>query len=907
VLVLRITYLFVLLIGVATVVCGDGRLVAHYPCDEGSGHVLHDATTNDLHGTIYGGEWMTGPWGTALHLDGQDDYVDCGAAAELDITEAGSIMLWFLPEDLQGGLISRSEGSSWGDERLVLAFNTYGGSPRLCWVIANGPRHQYGAISMPRVGNWSHLAMTFSGKRVIIYENGKPATSIDQALQPLVATVPLMIGKCQGLGKQFFAGLIDEVRIYNQALSHDEVLAIYKDDARKRGHDTSGFHRPIVQATPFPQPGKLSVCVDYALMGRIPDGTTFDVELFRTGSDRPMRRDSLTTGAPMRSGEISFDLQQEPPGPITVRVEGRKADGEKLGLAATEEVQWPKRDPRFSPEAGVKVLNNFVFELLNVESPDNRRYTVNNPWDGWLFISLAPVDVSDRQPTVHLDQETVPLKLVAGNFEAMRYVSGGPHLIRLGRETQAEQLIVRSIGDLLYSMYGANPRVPETGDYTWEFLSKYVLDHANVIIGSGSEAHENEIREWTSEGKRWMTQRGLPWEGTVDECYDYWANQMGMQHPLMHGIWADEFIWGEKGRKMCPIWCEAIRRLKANPQFAGKQFYAYTGSDIGPEEFGKTIVECDYRFAREWYANEQFSEGQIRGYFGPQWERNNRAQWERVHPRAAEHRLLILGLLSQPEESCDIYPHCNFNAFLDMQFQYIATEPAFFGLRGLQGYYSPYEGEEQTRLFARLLRHYAIEGRSDRMLPDPYTLSHIENPDFLEGTEGWRLSPATAGSIAPKTAEGFGWLQGRYTRGGIGDSVLWTKRSAQAPNSFSQHIRNLEPGRLYSLRFFTGNYQDLLQGHSRVYKHAISVTLENTEPVPEKEFQALIRSNYAHTFGPFDRDHPYRSNYHQHVFRAKEKTARLVLSDWTSREEPGGPGGEELIWNFMQIQPYFPD
>ena len=191
------------------------------------------------------------------------------------------------------------------------------------------------------------------------------------------------------------------------------------------------------------------------------------------------------------------------------------------------------------------------------------------------------------------------------------------------------------------------------------------------------------------------------------------------------------------------------------------------------------------------------------------------------------------------------------------------------------------------------------------MLPDPYTLTHLENPDFLEGTAGWTLTPAAADNIAPKTAEGFGWLQGRYIRGGVGDSVLWTKRSAEAPNTFAQQVRNLQSGRLYSLRFFTGNYQDLIQGNSRAYKHAISVTVENVEPITDKEFQALIKSNYAHTFGPFNRDHPYRLNYHQRVFRAKGETAMLVLSDWASPEEAGGPAGEELIWNFMQLQPYF--
>ena len=50
---------------------------------------------------------------------------------------------------------------------------------------------------------------------------------------------------------------------------------------------------------------------------------------------------------------------------------------------------------------------------------------------------------------------------------------------------------------------------------------------------------------------------------------------------------------------------------------------------------------------------------------------------------------------------------------------------------------------------------------------------------------------------------------------------------------------------------------------------------------------------------------PYRMNYHQVVFRAQDETARLTLADWAGDRDPGGPVGEELIWNFMQVQPYF--
>ena len=583
------------------------------------------------------------------------------------------------------------------------------------------------------------------------------------------------------------------------------------------------------------------------------------------------------------------------------------------GQVVAGAIKSPEGDPRFSPAAGVKILNNLVFELLNVKSPGARAYTINNPREGWIFVSVSAARAAGRAPSVTLDSQAVPFRPVGKNLEAMRYLPEGAHTIRIGRGT-ADRLIVRAIGELFYSMYGVDPLVPETGHYDWVFLRKHVLDHYNSIIGQETDKYEKEIKEWTSEGKRWMTQRSLPWVKTADEAYDYWARQMGMQHPLMHGVWADEFMHGEKYVKMYPIWCEALRRLKANPKFEGRQFYAYTNStftsDVDP--LVKTVMKCGYRLAPEWYNRELPREEDIPGNLGASFELNNRAKYEASHPGAATSRVLILALFSQPEESTDNYPHCNYNVFLDMQFHFIATQPAYFALRGLQGYYSPYAGEEQTRLFAKLVRHYAIEGRTDRMLKDPYILPHLRNPDFLQGTDEWSLSPAVPSeaeqgdSIAAKTAKGFGWLQGRNIRKDVGDSVLWTRRSSDKPNVFSQEIRHLEPGRLYSLRFFTGNYQDLLQGKSRRYRHAISVKIENVEIVPQKQFQAIIKNNYGHAFGPFNRNHRYLMNYHQRVFKARGKSARLVLSDWKSQARPGGPAGEELIWNFIQIQPYIP-
>ena len=48
-------------------------------------------------------------------------------------------------------------------------------------------------------------------------------------------------------------------------------------------------------------------------------------------------------------------------------------------------------------------------------------------------------------------------------------------------------------------------------------------------------------------------------------------------------------------------------------------------------------------------------------------------------------------------------------------------------------------------------------------------------------------------------------------------------------------------------------------------------------------------------------------NYHWRVFQAKGKTAKLTVTDWQSDKEPGGPAGQESMFNFIEIQPYMGD
>ncbi|HWL32781.1 MAG TPA: LamG domain-containing protein, partial [Gaiellaceae bacterium] len=88
-------------------------------------------------------------------------------------------------------------------------------------VDIGGERNAVGSASLP-LNAWSHLATTYDGSVVRLYVNGAQAGSLPFSGSMAASTGPLRIGG-NGVWAEWFAGLIDEVRIYNRALTASEI------------------------------------------------------------------------------------------------------------------------------------------------------------------------------------------------------------------------------------------------------------------------------------------------------------------------------------------------------------------------------------------------------------------------------------------------------------------------------------------------------------------------------------------------------------------------------------------------------------------------------------------------------------------------------------------------------------
>jgi glucose/arabinose dehydrogenase len=190
-------------------------LVAAYGFNEGTGTRVTDASGNGNTGTISGATWTTsGKYGKALSFNGSGAVVTVNDAPSLDLTTGMTLMAWVYPTTTSGG---------WRD--VIYKYNDVYYLDTLSGTLAvGGPSGTtvYGTGALP-VNTWSHVAATYDGATMRLYVNGVQVASQSQTGNLSTSANQLQIGGDSFYG-QYFQGIIDEVRIYNIALSQGRIL-----------------------------------------------------------------------------------------------------------------------------------------------------------------------------------------------------------------------------------------------------------------------------------------------------------------------------------------------------------------------------------------------------------------------------------------------------------------------------------------------------------------------------------------------------------------------------------------------------------------------------------------------------------------------------------------------------------
>ena len=197
-------------------------IAASYAFNEGSGVVVTDASGNSNTGAVSGATWTTsGRYGNALSFNGSSNRVDINDASLLDLTTGMTLEAWVFPTSSTGWRTAIMKERS-GGMTYALYANNNASRPAVYVRIGGRDRSVTGSASLT-LNTWNHLAATYDGTTLILYVNGNRVGSLTVRGSITVTSQALRIGGSTALSSRYFSGRIDEVLIYNRALSQAEI------------------------------------------------------------------------------------------------------------------------------------------------------------------------------------------------------------------------------------------------------------------------------------------------------------------------------------------------------------------------------------------------------------------------------------------------------------------------------------------------------------------------------------------------------------------------------------------------------------------------------------------------------------------------------------------------------------
>ena len=190
-------------------------LVAAYSFNEGSGSTVGDASGTGNNGTTSNTTWSaSGKYGGALSFNGTSARVNIPNSSSLQLTTAMTLEAWVNPSAVS---------SAWrdviykGNDNYYLEATSSASKPDAGLIAGGSYGDAYGTAALP-ANTWSFLTETYDGATLRLYVNGTQVAATAHAGSIATSTSQLQIGGDSIYG-QYFSGLIDEVRIYNTALS----------------------------------------------------------------------------------------------------------------------------------------------------------------------------------------------------------------------------------------------------------------------------------------------------------------------------------------------------------------------------------------------------------------------------------------------------------------------------------------------------------------------------------------------------------------------------------------------------------------------------------------------------------------------------------------------------------------
>jgi hypothetical protein len=197
-------------------------LVGWWKFDETEGTAAKDSSGGNHNGTLVGNaKWATGKIGGAIELDGKSGFVKIADKSAFDIGGQITVGCWVnfrsIPDDY-AAIVTKGD-SAW---RLSMSER----QPKFHTSVNDWNRIVLDGRTTVNANEWHYVTMVYNGKELCLYVDGKVDTCKHWKDGIGKNNFDVLIGENAEQKGRFFDGLIDDVRIYNYALSANEVAAL---------------------------------------------------------------------------------------------------------------------------------------------------------------------------------------------------------------------------------------------------------------------------------------------------------------------------------------------------------------------------------------------------------------------------------------------------------------------------------------------------------------------------------------------------------------------------------------------------------------------------------------------------------------------------------------------------------
>ena len=222
-------------------------LVAYYPFNGNA----NDESDNSNDGTVNGATLVSDRFGNvnkAYSFDGTDDYIEISDSINNRMTENFTFSVWFISDVSQGLQHILGKNGTYNAENYGIAINNYTSTNQygismhfenpsdydyglyMTGYYETHPEHTHADTTLVEA-MWNHAAFAKSNDTFQFFINGTLIATVTWDFDEAVGSLNLFVGTASGMyfGESYFDGTIDDIRIYNRALTESEIDALYHE------------------------------------------------------------------------------------------------------------------------------------------------------------------------------------------------------------------------------------------------------------------------------------------------------------------------------------------------------------------------------------------------------------------------------------------------------------------------------------------------------------------------------------------------------------------------------------------------------------------------------------------------------------------------------------------------------